>query len=67
MKRSTKYSDIHTCKFDFASDMLLICQENSEHKEILLPDRRQKVLGELKGLNMLCGSALLEANGGARA
>lgn len=57
-----KSSDIHTCKFDFASEMLLVCQENSDHKEILLPDRRRKVLQELKGMNMLCGKALLEAN-----
>ena len=52
---------IHICQFDFVDAMRLVCKDNSDHQEVLMPDRRKKVLRELREMKMLCGSALGEA------
>ena len=57
-----KKPEIHICEFDFVDTMHLICKDNPEHQEVLMPDRRHKVLQELRELKMLCGAALQEAN-----
>ena len=51
----------HTCIFDYTiqrSDFLQ-CQEG--HWEVLLPDRRERVLAELLALGYLQGNARREA------
>ena len=53
----------HVCQYDFApkrSDILR-CGLVEDHRVVLLPDRRQKVLRELKALGLLVGTALMEA------
>jgi hypothetical protein len=53
----------HVCQYDFAAGRtdILRCGLVEDHRVVLRPDRRQKVLRELKALGVLVGTALTEA------